>query len=164
MFDETKVFESDYDVPACSDNVFLFENFGFEKQHFGYLSLTINGYGKTKNENPGSSTYGLLNIFIGNATTSWITSQSKEFIVVKFTESGYSQINTKDEFGFVGTQWCDSLISSGIINNQVVYSGGIKIGSSFRTGGGSISYGSNSYATLQAGTTISLKAYQLNFS
>lgn len=163
MFDETKVFESDYDVPACSDNTFLFENFGFEKQHFGYLSLTINGYGKTKDENFTMSTFGGFDIFIGTATTSQITNQSKEFYWLNFTDSGYKQINMKSDFGFVGTQWCDSLESSSGLEFRKVYSGGIKIGSYLRTSGGYYNYGTSA-VTLQAGTTISLKAYQLNFS
>lgn len=106
MFDETKVYESDYDVPACSDNTFLFEDFGFENQHFGWFEIKINGQWKMKS-NLNNNYYSYFYLFIGTATTSWLGPSYEIFSKDVYDTSNYSQVSKKINKCFIGTYWSD---------------------------------------------------------
>lgn len=100
--------------------------------------------------------YSYFYLFIGTATTSWLGSSYEIFSKDVYDTSNYSQVSKKINKCFIGTYWSDR------IDTPLPYSGGIKIGSTYRVGD-SQNYGVSA-VTLQAGTTISLKAYQFNFS
>ena len=97
-------------------------------------------------------------LFIGTATTSWLGQSYEIFTKDVYDTSNYSQVNKKINKCFIGTYWSDGIKTDILLP----YSGDIKIGSAYKIGD-TQNYGVSA-VTLQAGTTISLKAYQLNFS
>lgn len=164
MFDETKVYESNYDVPCRNADTAttLFDNISFEEQHIAFVTCSINGGIKRKagagwQEN-------LLCAFLGNGSELPEASISSSYAPTKLLsvrvgeQDTFTDISQKDEKLFLGFLW----------SGQSLY------GTPYKSKVCLMSYNWNSIdseyyynvptITLQAGTTISLKAYQLNFS
>ncbi len=160
MFDETKVFESDYDVPNANNTIILYNDFSFEENHLGFISCTVNG--GIKRKNTWNKNY--LLCYLGSKDGVPEANVSSSYVVTKLNrifigeQDSFANHIDKSEKQFLGGLWSGQTLYSTPYRGQICLCSYV-----FNDSSGDYYY-STSSITLQAGTTISLKAYQLNFS
>lgn len=140
-------------VPNTQDNVYLSkQTFSFTTGHLGYIEIVING---SFNCSAGTAPYSTLRLSMTNNTGS----SFYELIAQNFTnDNTFHAYNDKKDISYIGT-----VFSTDFTTAISVTSAKIKFHAQLFSYDSGYYYNSSNL-TAKAGTTISLKAYQLNFS